>query len=247
MAKLPGKQKEEKLKKSENKAPKEDPRTPELSFEQMKAQGEELKTIQGEETKRQLEEIRKEKEVEALETAQRPDEEGTSDKPQKKIKKKKETEKDDRINLSEISTEVETRKGGVPDHIKKLPENHPLRIRWEKGYQERDDGAWEEAEEADNSAFIKRSIKQGAVYILTLIIFFIVSMVVYNWYWNSVADIKDEIHNTIGSDFRMRNINRVKLLEARAKGSKWLPEIRLIQDQISDIRDKLQEQKRRQK
>ena len=245
MAKLPGKQKEEKLKKSENKAPKEDPRTPELSFEQMKTQGEELKTIQGEETKQQLEEIRKKKEVEALETAQGSDEEETSDGTKKKSKKKK--EKDDRIDLNEISTEVEARKGGTPDHIKKLPETHPLRIRWEKGYQERDDGAWEEAEEADNSAFMNRSLKQGVVYGLTLIVFFIVAVVVYNWYWNSVADTKDEIHSTIGSDLRMRNINRVKLLEARAKGSKWLPEIRLIQDQISDIRDKLQEQKRRQK
>jgi hypothetical protein len=236
MTKLPENTTAPKLKKSdkqstegENKA--EDPRGQELSFDQIKKQSEELKKLLDDDARIQREEILKKREEED----KSPKEKKKKESKKKKTKKNKK-DKDDRIDLKDIQTEVEVRKGGLPEHIKKLPENHPLRVKWEKGYQERKDGAWEAGPDADNSAFMKRSMKQGVVYGSTILITAFAIFLCYHWYWNNIEKTRNEIFNTIGYDIKLKNNKKVVVLKKRAQETEWLPKILAILQEVNKIK-----------
>ena len=104
---------------------------------------------------------------------------------------------DDRINLQDITTEVEKRKGGLPEHIAKLPENHPIRVRWEKGFRQRSDGTWykqsnqEMLEQQELAEEKKRAFLRIPIILLCLVI-----VAVGNWYANQLTETRKEIVKT---------------------------------------------------
>ncbi len=214
---LPGRKQEPQIKQKPGKQPaageeKQDERVEELSFEQMQAMGDQLKELQEGDAKKQLEEIRKAKEAEATD-------------PKQQKKKKKE----EKIDLKDIKTEVEQRKGGLPEHIAKLPENHPIRVRWEKGFRQREDGTWYKLseDELDAGSIHLSEEKQHAFLLLPLIVLGLLVIIGGNWYANQLTDTREAIIKTVKFKGLKDNPDAKKKLK-KAYESQWLPELTSI-------------------
>jgi len=178
----------------------------ELSFDQMKEMGKELKRLREAHAKDQIEKIKKQQ-------AEEPK------------KKKKKGEADTRIDVSELDTETEARKGGMPEHIAALPENHPIRLRWEKGFRQREDGTWYQlsAEELQDHIGISKE-KQQAFLLIPLILIGLLMVIGGNWYEGRLAETRKDIVNTI----KLKNVKdkpETKEKLKKAFSSHWLPEL----------------------
>lgn len=108
-------------KKQKSKKDDEEGKMEELSFEEIRVLEQELLALTQGKVKSELAAVRKKREEDEL------------------LGRKKPVEK---ISLSELETAFTGKQGGLPEHIANLPENHPLRVRWEQGFRRRPDGTW---------------------------------------------------------------------------------------------------------
>ncbi|MBF0383127.1 MAG: hypothetical protein HQL69_19060 [Magnetococcales bacterium] len=190
----------------------------EFSFAQMKEMGAELKGLRESHAKEQLEKIKKQKAEE------------------KKKKKKKKDDADTRIDVKELVTETEARKGGLPDHIAALPKNHPIRVRWEKGFRQREDGTWYQLSDDELRDDIGISEeKQRAFLLIPLVVLGIMLIIGGNWYENKLTETRKEIIYTI----KLKNIKDKPETKAKLKKaykSHWLPELTALLEHFKKIK-----------
>lgn len=199
----------------------------EFTFEQMKAMGGELKDLTEAAAREQIKKIQEQKELEAQLEA-----EGKT--------KKKKKDKDDRINLSEIKTETEKRKGGLPDHIKALPPEHPIRQRWEKGFKQREDGTWvKSAELLEHEDALAKEEKQRKMLIIPLLAMGIAIVVAGSWYSSQLSDTRKQIVSTIKSKGLSVQKPEVKEKVNRAYKTRWLPELDGLLEEFKQTRRSL--------
>ncbi|MBF0194709.1 MAG: hypothetical protein HQL71_09120 [Magnetococcales bacterium] len=213
---LPGRKKDN-IKKKSNKKAKDskenqeevDNSMEELSFAQMKEMGEELKGLRESHTRTQIENIKKLK-------------------AKKKKKKKKKEEEDARIDVKELETETEARKGGMPEHIAALDENHPIRIRWEKGFRQRENGTWYQLSDEELSDHLGISKeKQSAFLLIPLVVIAILMIIAGNWYEGRLSETRKDIIDTI----KLKNIKDKPETKEKLKTvyrSHWLPELEAL-------------------
>ena len=95
------------------------------SIEEIAELEEELMEQKRTKTKQELEAIRKKKEEDEL------------------LGKTKKVQKVDLSQIKPVAAKP-SKQGGLPEHIAALPKDHPIRVRWEKGYRQRADGTWAE-------------------------------------------------------------------------------------------------------
>ncbi|MBF0453586.1 MAG: hypothetical protein HQL72_02070 [Magnetococcales bacterium] len=220
---LPGRAKQPIVKQKTGGKPAEDDTTKdaipaEPTFEEMKAMGKELKALQESGSREELQKIRLKK---AQEEA-----------------KNKDKKSEEKIDLKDIKTEVEARKGGLPEHIAKLPKNHPIRLRWEKGFRQREDGTWYKPAEGfdyDGPLHLSQEKKQ-ALYLIPVILLGIALVLGGNWYADQLSEVRKEIVKTI----KLKNIPKddpktKEKLDAAYK-SHWLPELKALLTEIKKIR-----------
>jgi hypothetical protein len=222
---LPGRAKQPNIKQKAGKKGAADqeevePQVDEFSFDQMKSMGKELKDLSEGDSKQQLREIQKLRDAEALEA--------------KKKKNKKKT--DNRVNVEELDTVTEARKGGLPEHIAKLPLKHPIRVRWEKGFRQREDGTWYKmsAEEGEDHISLSHE-KKHALFLIPLIVLGIVVVFGGNWYANQLTDTRKEIVKTIKFKGLSKHDPITKKKLDRAYKSHWLPELTVILDGLKKV------------
>jgi hypothetical protein len=216
---LPGRKQPDIKKKSKKKGKdtggaEEDGGVQELGFEQMKEMGNELKGLRESHAQEQREKIQKQR----------------AEEPQKA---KKKGEADTRLDVSELVTETEARKGGMPEHIAALPANHPIRIRWEKGFRQREDGTWYQlsADEMQSDVGISEE-KQRALLIIPLIVIGIAMIIGGNWYASKLTETRADIINTVKlKGIKDKSETKQKLKQAYK--SQWLPELTAI---LSDFK-----------
>jgi hypothetical protein len=220
---LPGRAKQPNIKQKTGKQPpasdqEKEGAVEEFTFEQMKDMGKDLKDLREGASREQLKEIREKKAQEELE---------------EKKKKKKKKKKDDKIDLKDITTELEAKKGGLPEHIAKLPENHPIRVRWEKGFRQREDGTWYKTSDLDYQDGIRISEDmQRAFLIVPLIVLGIAIVIGGNWYANQLTETRDKIIKTVKSKGLSTNNPKTKEKLKKAYRSHWLPELTSLLDEI---------------
>jgi hypothetical protein len=223
---LPGKATAQIDKKNHGKADSADgqevvPGSDELSFEQMKAMGQDLKKMFQQVSTEDLEKIR---EIRSQE-----------EKEEKTGKKKK--KKDDRINLEDITTELAARKGGLPDHIAALPADHPLRRRWEQGFRQRADGTWvNQAGLEYHDQFGLAKEKKQAFLLIPILILGIIVIVLGNWYADQLTDTRKEIVKTVKFKGLLQDDPKVKEKLRTAFKSHSLPKVSGIMNDIKKIR-----------
>ncbi len=215
---LPGKKQPELKKKQGDNKSSDAPANPEeasiaeLTFDDMKQQGMELKELREKHAKEQREKIKQQKLTETP-------------------KKKKKGDKDDRIDIKDIETEVEARKGGMPEHIAALPKTHPIRTRWEKGFRQREDGTWYKLSKdemlTDENIRLSEE-KQTALLILPLIVLGLLLVIGGNWYVEEVQDTRKAIFKTVRSKELPKNDPETKKKLKRARDSSWLPELQSL-------------------
>lgn len=194
----------------------------ELSFEQIQKMNEDLKKLQAGATQEELEKIRQAKEA---------------GEPVTKGKKKKK-KKDDRVDLKDITTELEERKGGLPEHIAKLPKNHPIRMRWEKGFRQREDGTWfkPKPKKGFQDNINLSPDQERAFYILPLILIGVLLVVGGSWYINKLSDTRKEIIDTIRRKGLSQDNPDTKEKLKLAYESHWLPELTSLLKEFKKVR-----------
>jgi hypothetical protein len=211
---LPGRKKENEIKQKPGKpaaaAEGSDAAAEEFSFEQMKEMGKELKNLKEEDAQKQLAEIKAQKAAE-LEA--------------EKAGIKQEKKKVEKVDLKDITTELEAKKGGLPEHIAKLPEKHPIRVRWEKGFRQREDGTWFKLSDDEIHSSISISDeKQHAFLLLPLIVVGLLVIIGGNWYASQLTETREDIIKTVKFKGLKNNPEAKKQLK-RAYESQWLPEL----------------------
>ncbi len=198
----------------------EDSRVEELDFNQMKDQGEELRLLREDHAREQLEKIKK------LRLVENP--------------KKKNKNGDIRIDLKDITTETESRKGGMPEHIAKLPENHSIRVRWEKGFRQREDGTWYKlsANDLPDHLYGLSEERQQAFMIVPLIAIGLAMIIGGNWYTEELTDTRKEIFKTVMQKELPKNNPETKKKLKRSRESRWLPELTSLLAEFKDSKSR---------
>ena len=223
MAAIPGRKKEMEIKKkSGNKAQEpgksEDSGVDELNFDQMKEESKELKKLREDHSREQLKKIKQMK---------------LTENPKKNNKKG-----DTRINLKDITTETEERKGGMPDHIAALPETHAIRVRWEKGFRQRADGTW--YYHIDDGLSGGKGLSENQKHALLLIPLILIGLVMVlggNWYADELHETKKQIFKTVKHKELHKNDPATKRKLIIARDSKWLPELSGILTEFKQAKD----------
>jgi hypothetical protein len=223
---LPGRKKQPDIKqKSGKKAPEvekaEDAGVEELKFEQIRDQGQELKNIREAHAVEQLEKIKKQR---------------LTEKPKKVQKGKGDT----RIDVEELVTETEDRKGGMPEHIAALSATHPIRVRWEKGFRQREDGTWYKLTEDDltQESISMSEEKQTALLIIPLIVLGLLLVIGGNWYVDQISDTRKQIFKTVRQKEMKKNDPKTKAKLKRARDSSWLPELTGLLEEFKKVKSK---------
>jgi hypothetical protein len=223
---LPGKKKKpEKKKKPGKKAEEsskpEDTGYDELGFSDMEKQAAELKQIRESHAREQIEKIKKQRLKETP-------------------KKKKEGQGDTRLDVTELQTETEARKGGMPEHIAALPDGHPIKVRWEKGFRQRQDGTWYQLSEDELKGNISGMSEgqQRAFFIIPLLVIGIFLVIGSNWYVNELSDTRKQIFKTIRQKELPKDEPDIKRKLQRARTSHWLPELTTLLDEFKEAKSK---------
>ena len=222
MAAIPGRKKEMEIKKkSGNKAQEpgksEDSGVDELTFDQMKEESKELKKLREDHSREQLKKIKQMK---------------LTENPKKNNKKG-----DTRINLKDITTETEERKGGMPDHIAALPETHAIRVRWEKGFRQRADGTWYHIDDGLSGGKGLSENQKHALLLIPLILIGLVMVLGGNWYADELHETKKQIFKTVKHKELHKNDPATKMKLIIARDSKWLPELSGILTEFKQAKD----------
>ena len=185
----------------------------ELSFEEIKALEEEFIQLTQGKVKKELDEIKKKREEDALLGRERKVEE--------------------QVSLSDIETAFESKKGGLPPHLAALPPEHPLRARFEQGYRRRPDGTWFKAVEDPEARSKRGKTKKSSTlvfWIMTLLVLFamLAGMRSYNKALEAKRDQIIAIIKKKGLDLQNPKIKeRYKLILV----TKWIPDLdRLLRE-----------------
>ena len=186
----------------------------ELDFSQMAEQDSELRELARKKSKKELEKIRKKRELE-------------------EITGKKNTS--EQVDLSELSTELQDQKGGLPEHLAALPPTHPLRLRWEKGFRLRADGSSYEPLALRNANRKKRILKNILLYWSPIILLAVGMVVGSLWYTKRVDSVRDEIVAVVKKKALDLKDPDVKKKYRRVQETTWLPDLEKLLKEFQKI------------
>ncbi|WP_130472044.1 hypothetical protein [Candidatus Magnetaquicoccus inordinatus] len=188
------------------------------------------------ELEEELQEERREKNQKALEEIRKKKEEDELLGKTKKIQK---------VDLSQIrpSGSKQQRKGGLPEHIAALPKDHPIRLKWEKGFRQRSDGSWAKtAQPIDEDS--GRSLAEWAKLVgisLGSILAVIAFLKGVDSYRDSLQKKRDEVVDVITKKGFALDDPEVRAVYVEASNSFWLPSIEKLLENIKRIPRKLLE------
>lgn len=221
MVKLPSRKKAPKLVRTRNKKnkpsaqDKEDKKVKELSFDEIRALEQEFIELTRNKTKLELEEVRKQREEDEL--------------------LGKTITIGEKIDLSEIETELSGKRGGLPEQLATLPEDHPLRARFEQGYRRRPDGSWYQFVERSAAEEISTQLKQSASLLLPILIVLIVIVFGLQRYNTSLSNIRTEIKETILNKGLSFDDPIVQDKYKQSLVTNWIPKLNEILKEIEKI------------
>ncbi|MBF0162096.1 MAG: hypothetical protein HQL88_07395 [Magnetococcales bacterium] len=165
------------------------------------------------------------------------------------IRKKKEedellgkTKKVQKVDLSQIKPVggKPSKQGGLPEHIAALPKDHPIRMRWEKGYRQRADGTWVKTAAAihDRGSSLRDWIK---FVVVSGVLLAVAAGVI--WGVDSYRDIlqrkRDEVIDVITRKGYALDDPEVRLLYYEVTTSTWLPRLEKILESLKKTPRKL--------
>jgi hypothetical protein len=192
----------------------------ELTGDDLKKMADELKGLTGAHAQEQLAQIKKLREEEAAKEKEKP----------------KKGEADNRLDVKELKTETEARKGGIPEHIAALPENHPIRLRWEKGFRQREDGTWFKVSDEELSGHVTISEdKQRAFLLIPLIVIGLLILIGGNWYSSQLTSTREDIIKTVKLKGIKDKADTKKKLQ-KAYKSQWLPELKTMLTEFKKVK-----------
>ncbi|MEO5364120.1 MAG: hypothetical protein H7838_10930 [Magnetococcus sp. DMHC-8] len=168
------------------------------------------------------------------------------------IRKKKEedellgkTKKVQKVDLSQMQRPgtKQSKKGGLPEHIAALPKDHPIRLRWEKGYRQRPDGSWAKTalpiQESGGSA--KEWIK---FVVVTVVILLIAAGVMkgVDSYREALQKKRDEVIEIITKKGFSLDDPEVRAVYMDISTTAWLPKLEKALENLKRIPRKFVEQ-----
>lgn len=128
---------------------------------------------------------------------------------------------------------------GLPERIRKLPKDDPERIRFEKGWKDR------KRQEVDTEYTFSFSSSPLFVSLTSFVILGVVAALGYSAYeahekyMQEVYALRATIHITLNRKGYESYDPLVYSMVVRAEGSKWIPTLEEILDEVSAIRPKL--------
>ncbi|MBF0429083.1 MAG: hypothetical protein HQL94_09195 [Magnetococcales bacterium] len=163
-----------------------------------------------------LEELKKIKEIEQL-----------SGKP-KKIEK---------VNIDDLKFTTEERKVGLPDHIKKLPKDHAVRVLYEKGFKVAPKPVKRFRSRRETFAIKEVLIDLVKYFGLTILIFLVLGGGFYGvqQYQDGVADLRLKILNSIKEQKFSPTHPRVAKEFNKLYWSNWQPDLKKLLDYVDGL------------
>lgn len=160
----------------------------------------------------------------------------------KKIRKKRELEEltgkkssGDQVSLDQLQTEMEGDKGGLPPHLAALPKDHPLRVRWEKGFRIRPDGTWYAPLELRRANRRKQMVKYALFFWLPVILLGIGLVVGTTWYAERMASVREEIIDLTKKKSLDLKDPEIKGKMDLVRETTWLPDLRRLLEEFKKI------------
>lgn len=223
MAGLPGKAAAPKISKPKGKKQKadadsgEEGKIEELSFDEIRALEQEFVELTQGKVKKDLEAVRKKREEDELL--------GRTSKP---------TEQTD---LSDIETAFTGGKqGGLPEHLANLPENHPLRARFEQGYRRRPDGTWFKTDpDAPSHARKKEVPLKKAAYLFPILLVLFTVLASLKMYNKALETKRTEIIAIIKKKGLDLEDPMIRSKYRRILVTNWLPDLERLRREIERI------------
>ncbi len=193
------------------------------SIEEIEELEEELHEQQRAKTQQELAEIRKKKEEDEL------------------LGKTKKVQK---VDLSQIKPTggKSSKKGGLPEHIASLPKDHPIRLRWEKGYRQRPDGSW--AKTALPTAEERSSAKEWIKFVVVTLVIVLVAAGVMKGidsYREALQKRRDEVVDIITKKGFSLDDPEVRSVYVEVTTTAWLPKLDKLLENLKRIPRKLLE------
>lgn len=186
----------------------------ELSFEELRQADEELKSLARAKTQKELATIRKKKEQLELSG------------------KRKST---DKVSLDELQTDFDGNEGGLPEHLAKLPQDHPLRIRWEKGYRQRSDGTWFRAYIPPPKPKDNKVLKTVLLYWVPIIMLAVGLLYGTKVYIKKLSDTRTNITETVKKKALAVDDPVIKAKLKKIWEINWLPDLEKLLKDIEKI------------
>ena len=139
-----------------------------------------------------------------------------------------------KVSLSEITTEMAQDQGGLPEHLAALPQNHPLRVRWEKGYRQRADGSWYKPIilEHRKKPF---PIKEITIYWVPLILLAAGFLYGFQWYTQRIAEVREEIVEVFKKKALPLRDPEIKEKYQQIYQTNWLPDLERLLKEVGKI------------
>ncbi len=155
------------------------------------------------------------------------------------------TKKVQKVDLSQIrpAGTKQQRKGGLPEHIAALPKDHPIRVKWEKGFRQRSDGSWAKTAQPTEDA-PGRSLAEWAKLVgisLGSILAVIALLKGVDSYRDSLQKKRDEVVDVISKKGFALDDPEVRAVYIEANNSLWLPSIEKLVENLKRIPRKLLE------
>ncbi|MEO5339337.1 MAG: hypothetical protein H7837_02295 [Magnetococcus sp. MYC-9] len=189
-------------------------------------------------------------EIEELEEELLEQKRAKTQKELEEIRKKKEedellgkTKKIEKVDLAQIRPAgvQNSKKGGLPEHIAALPKDHPVRVRWEKGYRQRADGSWAKTaapvhRESSLKAWIKFLVISGLILGGS-----IGAMKGVDSYRDALQKKRDEVIDIITRKGYALDDPEVRSMYYEVVTTSYLPKLDQILDSLKKAPRKLQE------
>lgn len=186
-----------------------DGKVEELSFEEIRKSDQELRQLARAKTQKELEDIRKRRQQQEL------------------AGKQKSTAT---VSLSEIKTDMEDQQGGLPEHIAALAKDHPIRVRWEKGFRQRADGTWYKAYQPIKKRKTSH-LKAFFFYWVPLILLAVGLLIGAKQYMEDVSKLRETIVDTVKKKGLALTDPRLREQYRRLFATNWIPDLeRLLAD-----------------
>ncbi|MBF0185112.1 MAG: hypothetical protein HQM06_12095 [Magnetococcales bacterium] len=191
-------------------------------------------------------------EIEELEDELQEERRAKNEQTLGEIRKKKEedellgkTKKVQKVDLSQIrpAGSKQQRKGGLPEHIAALPKDHPIRLKWEKGFRQRSDGSWAKTAapiEDDSGRSLSEWLKLVSISLASILaVIFLLKGV--DSYRESLHKKRDEVVDVITKKGFALDDPEVRAVYIEASNSFWLPTIEKMLENLKKIPRKLLE------